>query len=78
MIKEIFYTKDTLYIFLEDVISRRTMTTLKNRLYYIVSEYCISDIVINIENVTKMDDSFYELLDDYDIKFKGNLKVENR
>lgn len=78
MIKEIFYTKNTLHIFLNDFISKNTTKILKPRLYYIISEYNINNIIINLENVTKIDDSFYDFLDDYDIKFNGNLIVENR
>lgn len=76
MIKEIFYTKNTLYIFLENNISKKTTIILKNRLYSILSEYSIKNIIIDIERVNKLDDNFYDLLSDYNIQFKGKIKVD--
>ncbi|MDD3452806.1 MAG: hypothetical protein PHN42_00820 [Bacilli bacterium] len=78
MITEIFYTKNTLYIFLEKNIEKNTIESLKKRLYYISNEYNIDKIIINIEKVNKIDDFFYILLEDYRIKFNNNLEIKNR
>ncbi len=70
------YSRDTLYVNLEGIVNKKNIQILKKKLYYILDEYNILDIVINIHNTRMIDkDEFYELLDDYDIKYGGNLEV---
>ncbi len=73
---DIEYSRDTLYVNLEGIVNKKNIQILKKKLYYILDEYNILDIVINIQNTRMIDkDEFYELLDDYDIKYGGNLEV---
>ncbi len=73
---DIEYSRDTLYVNLEGIVNKKNIQILKKKLYCILDEYNILDIVINIQNTRMIDkDEFYELLDDYDIKYGGNLEV---
>lgn len=73
---EIEYSRDTLYINLEGMVNKKNIQVLKRKLYHILDEYAIMDIVIDIKNTRLLDkDAFYELLDDYDIQYGGNLEV---
>lgn len=76
MIEEMFYTSGSLYIFLKGDINKKTISSLKNRMFYIIDEYGIKNIIIDIKNVSKIDDCFYDILDTYDSKYSGNLKLE--
>lgn len=77
MIKtEIEFSKNTLYINVEGVVDQMNIKKLQRKLYYIIEEYDIYDIVIDIKNCVNVDkDAFYGFLDDYDIKYGGNLVV---
>lgn len=71
----IFYTEDTLYINLEDQIDNLTLDRLKKRVFGILDDYNIDNIVLNI--ITSNSNNF--LLDDfvreYHNKYSGNLIV---
>lgn len=73
---DIIYSKNTLYITVEGMLLKKQITTLKQKIYYIINEYSVEDIVIDLKNINSYDkEAFYEFLDDYDIKFGGNLAV---
>ena len=70
------YTKSTLFITLNGIINKKDIITLKRKMYYIVDEYEIDNIVLDIKNIKNMDyDAFYDFLDNYDIKYQGHLEV---
>lgn len=73
---DFMYTKSTLFITLNGIINKKNISTLKRKMYYIVDEYEIDNIVIDIKNIHTMDyDAFYDFLDNYDIKYQGHLEV---
>lgn len=73
---DIEFSKNTLYINLEGVVNKDNLGKLKKRMYYIIEEYNIFDIVIDIKKISNIDsDAFYAFLDEYDIKYGGNLVV---
>lgn len=73
---DIEYTKNTLYVNISGVINKEAVKKLRKKIFYIIEEYSINDIVIDIKNRLSMDaDAFYGLLDEYDIKYGGNLVV---
>ena len=73
---EIEYRNRTLYINLEGIVNKSNIKELRRKLYYIISEYQISDIVLNIKDTQTLDkDAFYGFLDEYDMKYGGNLEV---
>ncbi len=71
------YTKDTLIVNLYGVMDEVGMMALKEKLYRIISDYGIDNIILNISKITKLDDAiFTSLLDDYYSNFKGRLIVK--
>ena len=77
MIKDIIFNKNVLSIYLENKINKKNIHILKKRLYYIVNEYGVSNIVIHLSNITYIDtEAFYDFLDEYDDELGGHLKLE--
>ncbi|MDD2181489.1 MAG: hypothetical protein PHW32_03865 [Bacilli bacterium] len=73
---EIEFSRNTLYINIEGNVNRDNLVRLKQKIYYIIDEYNVFDIVINVKNSEYVDtDAFYNFLDEYDIKYGGNLIV---
>lgn len=73
---EIEFTKNTLYVFMKGIANKKSICELQRKMYHIIDEYDITDIVIDIKHMKSMDfDTFYQFLDDYDIKYGGNLNV---
>ena len=73
---EIEFSKNTLYINIEGIINKKNIQSLKKKVFYIIDEYNINNIVVDIRKMKTMDqDAFYDFLDDYDIEYGGNLEV---
>ncbi|MFA5603241.1 MAG: hypothetical protein WDA12_00075 [Bacilli bacterium] len=73
---EIEFSKNTLYINILGNVNRDSLSKLRQKMYYIIDEYNVFDIVINVKNSEYVDmDAFYNFLDEYDIKYGGNLIV---
>ena len=65
-----------LYVSMKGMANSKNILELKRKLYYILNEYGVTDIIIDIKDVVALDkETFYEMLDDYDIKYGGNLNV---
>ena len=75
--EEFVYHNRTLFINLSGDYNRKTIGTLKNKMYSIIEQYGIDDIIINKQMISTMDNNaFYDMLDDYDVKYGGKLIVE--
>ncbi len=73
---EIEFSKNTLYVNLEGNVTRDNLIKLKGKIYYVIDEYNVFDIVTNVQNSEYVDTiAFYNFLDEYDIKYGGNLIV---
>ena len=73
---EIEFSKNTLYISVKGVANNKNIVELKRKLYYILNEYGMTDIIIDIRDVISLDkEAFYDMLDDYDIKYGGTLNI---
>lgn len=73
---EIEFTQNTLYVFMKGQANRKNIQNLQRKMYRIIEDYDIMDIVINIKGLDTMDgDSFYQFLDDYDVRYGGRLNV---
>lgn len=73
---EIEFSKNTLYVSVKGIANNKNIMELKRKLYYILNEYGMTDIIIDIKDVISLDkNAFYDMLDDYDIKYGGNLSV---
>lgn len=74
---EIVYHNQTLFVSLMGEYNSKNIKKLKKKLYNIINQYGISDIVIDKKKITQIDNgAFYDMLDDYDIKYGGNLTVD--
>lgn len=75
--EEFVYHNRTLFINLSGDYNRKTIGALKNKMYSIIDQYGIDDIIINKQMISNMDNNaFYDMLDDYDVKYGGKLIVE--
>jgi len=62
--------------FLEPIILTNILLYAGYSMNYILNEYGITDIIIDIRDTVTLDkEAFYNMLDDYDIKYGGNLSV---
>lgn len=78
MINDIIYNKNSLYIILSGKIEKKIIDKLKKQLYFILNEYDIREITINIDDVSSINkDYFYTFLDDYDLVYGGKLTIKN-
>lgn len=74
---EFIYHNQTLFVNLNGEYSSKNINMLKNKLYGIIDKYGINDVVVNKNHITKIDNAaFYDMLDDYDIKYGGNLIID--
>lgn len=74
---EFVYHNQTLFVNLNGEYNSKNISALKRKLYSIIDQYGISDIVIDPTQSTALDkNAFYDMLDDYDIKYGGNLIIE--
>lgn len=74
---EFVYHNQTLFVNLIGEYNSKNISILKRKLYSIIDQYGINDIIIDRKQITEMDSgAFYDMLDDYDIKYGGNLIIE--
>lgn len=73
---DMVYSYDVLYVNVEGNLSKKDVSSLQKKMYAVISEYGIEDIVIDIKGTNKIDkNAFYDMLDDYDLRYGGNLKI---
>jgi len=66
------YRKKSLYITLSGIASKEYVKKFRKKLYYVISEYNINNIVVNLKMIDNKD-SLYDLFDEYDVKYGGDL-----
>ena len=66
--------RKALYVTLSGICSKDSVKKFKKKLYYVINEYNINNIVVNLKMVENKE-SIYDLLDEYDIKYGGDLVV---
>lgn len=71
------YQDNTLFITMSGVYTNRGINKMKQKMYDIIDRYGINDIVINKKGITHINgSSFYDMLDECDDKYGGNIIVE--
>lgn len=74
---EMIYNNDTLFINIEGIYNSKNINNLKRKMYNVINQYGINNVVIDKKKILKIDSgAFYDMLNDYDIKYGGNLKIE--
>ncbi len=71
----IFYTNETLYINIDSPIDEYLIKVLKKRLYNIINDYDIDNIVLTVIKEFKTSPLILELVNEYHNKFHGKLVV---
>ena len=72
----IFYTNETLYINLIDIINLDTMEILKKRIFRIINDYDIDNIILNVIGGDKKNPLIKEFVSEYYNRYSGKLVVK--
>lgn len=76
MKSDIVYTDETLFVYLEGSMNKKSINTLRKKIYNIVDDYQINDVVIDLKNVRKKDKNFDLLLKEYQEIYNSEIKLK--
>lgn len=77
MKSNIVYTNDTLIVKLYGEMDKEGIDNFKKKLYKILLDYDIDNIILNISKITKFNNiMFEELVNDYYANFNGHLTIK--
>lgn len=62
---DIIYSDETLYVFLEGVMRKKDIKTLKNKMDNIIREYQINDVIIDTKNLLNKDSLYFDIFNEY-------------
>lgn len=73
---KIQYTNHTLWVELQGIAMKNQIRIVQKKLFQILQDYSFSNIIVDIQNIEKIDmEAFYLFLDEYDRKYGGTLEV---
>ena len=72
----IFYNDNTLYVNLDEYLDDYVLNKLKKRVFNILEDYDIENIVLNIVTSNKNNYLLDDFIKEYKKKFRGNLIVK--
>lgn len=72
----IFYNDNTLYINLEDEINEYNMNKLKSRVFKIVHDYDIDDVILKVSSYKKDNYLLKNFLNEYENNFGNHIRVK--
>lgn len=72
----IFYNDNTLYVNLDEYLDDYVLNKLKKRVFNILEDYDIENIVLNIVTSNKNNYLLNDFIREYKKKFRGNLIVK--
>ena len=72
----IFYNANTLYVNLDEYLDDYVLNKLKKRVFNILEDYDIENIVLNIVTSNKNNYLLDDFIREYKKKFRGNLIVK--
>lgn len=72
----IFYNDNTLYVNLDEYLDDYVLNKLKKRVFNILEDYDIENIVLNIVTNNKNNYLLDDFIREYKKKFRGNLIVK--
>ena len=71
----IYYNDNTLYVTLEELINNNNLKTLKSRVFNILNDYDIDNIVLNL--ISNKDNYLLdEFISEYNKKYHGKLIIK--
>ncbi|MDD3821643.1 MAG: hypothetical protein ACOXZW_03260 [Bacilli bacterium] len=74
---EMEYTKETLIINLSGILDETTLTDLKRKVFTIIDEYKIENIILNGKNLTLINQPLLTaFLESYQDKYDGKLIIK--
>lgn len=74
---EMYYLKNKLYVEIDENINRDLINNLQSRLYRIIDDYAINEVVLNIlTNEHYNQEIFDDFINDYNSKYKGRLTIK--
>ena len=71
----IFYNDNTLYINLEEEINEYNMNKLKSRVFKIVRDYNIDDVILKVNSYKKDNYLLKDFLNEYENTIGGHIKI---
>lgn len=71
----IFYNNNTLYINLEEEINEYNMNKLKSRVFKIVHDYNIDDVILKVNSYKKDNYLLKDFLNEYENTIGGHIKI---
>ncbi len=71
----IFYNNNTLYINLEEEINEYNMNKLKSRVFKIVRDYNIADVILKVNSYKKDNYLLKDFLNEYENTIGGHIKI---
>ena len=71
----IYYTNNTLYVNLNERIDDFNISMLKKRVFNILDDYDIENIVLNIVTDNKNNILLDDFINDYNKKYHGNILI---
>ncbi len=72
----IYYTDNTLYVNLNDYIDDMNLNILKSRVFNILDDYDIENIVLNIITNNKNNYFIDDFIKEYRKKYNGNILIK--
>lgn len=72
----IFYNNNTLYINLEEEINEYNMNKLKSRVFKIVRDYNIDDVILKVNSYRKDNYLLKDFLNEYENTIGGHIKIK--
>ena len=72
----IFYSDNTLFVKIEEELNDYNINRLKLRVFKIVRDYDILNVVLSISNYKKNNYLLKEFINEYESTFNGHIKVK--
>lgn len=74
---DIFYTKKTLFVNFDDSVTIENVRMLENRVFRILDNYDIDNIVVKILSSDYFDNQMFDdFINNYKMNYNGNLRID--
>lgn len=73
---KIYYKKDTLFVNLDESIDNGVIRDMKKKVFNIIDDYDIDNIVLNIMNEVNDETLLNNFINEYKSKYDGHLTVK--